>query len=166
VGPRWGLLGCGNVAQLICGAALTGKETGCRAAVPELLWVIPGGAWSAGEVLSCCRAGAVARFDLACIACAGTAGGFLGRLAFDAARGRLKETEVQRAIELRNTLTRLGPAYIKLGQVGLGQGPLVHPEPCRGPLCVAGVCWTAIRGSLQRGGQSRGPVCLRHLDLC
>jgi hypothetical protein len=25
---------------------------------------------------------------------------------------------VQRAIELRNTLTRLGPAYIKLGQVG------------------------------------------------
>ncbi len=48
---------------------------------------------------------------------AGIAGGFLGRLAFDAMRGQLKETEVARAVELRDIMTSLGPAYIKLGQV-------------------------------------------------
>ena len=46
----------------------------------------------------------------------GIAGGFLSKFAFDLARGRLRETEVQRAIDLRNILTSLGPAYIKLGQ--------------------------------------------------
>ena len=30
--------------------------------------------------------------------------------------GRLKETEVARAIDLREIVTSLGPAYIKLGQ--------------------------------------------------
>lgn len=30
--------------------------------------------------------------------------------------GRLRETEVSRAIDLRNIMTSLGPAYIKLGQ--------------------------------------------------
>ena len=44
------------------------------------------------------------------------AGGFLGSLALDALRGKLREHEVQRARELREILTSLGPAYIKLGQ--------------------------------------------------
>uniref|UniRef100_A0A7S3R8B9 Protein kinase domain-containing protein n=1 Tax=Dunaliella tertiolecta TaxID=3047 RepID=A0A7S3R8B9_DUNTE len=47
---------------------------------------------------------------------AGIGGGFVLRLGFDAARGRLKETETARAIELREIMTSLGPAYIKLGQ--------------------------------------------------
>lgn len=34
-----------------------------------------------------------------------------------ACAGKLKEHEVKRAIELRNIVTSLGPAYIKLGQV-------------------------------------------------
>lgn len=46
----------------------------------------------------------------------GIAGGFISRLLVDAAMGRLKETEVSRAIDLRNIMTSLGPAYIKLGQ--------------------------------------------------
>lgn len=33
-------------------------------------------------------------------------------------RGRLAERELARAVELRNIMTSLGPAYIKLGQVG------------------------------------------------
>ncbi|KAL6749542.1 ABC1 family-domain-containing protein [Haematococcus lacustris] len=44
------------------------------------------------------------------------AGGFLGKLAWDGLRGRLQATEVARAVELRNIMTSLGPAYIKLGQ--------------------------------------------------
>lgn len=44
------------------------------------------------------------------------AGGFLARTALDAVRGKLKENEVERAIDLRNIVTSLGPAYIKLGQ--------------------------------------------------
>ncbi|KAF5829955.1 ABC1 family-domain-containing protein [Dunaliella salina] len=47
---------------------------------------------------------------------AGIAGGFVMRLGLDAVRGRLKETETARAIELREIMTSLGPAYIKLGQ--------------------------------------------------
>lgn len=46
----------------------------------------------------------------------GIAGGFLSSLAADALAGRLEETQVQRAIDLRNIMTSLGPAYIKLGQ--------------------------------------------------
>lgn len=48
--------------------------------------------------------------------CSGVTGGFLTSLLTDFAFGRLKETEVQRAIEIRNIVTSLGPAYIKLGQ--------------------------------------------------
>jgi len=43
-------------------------------------------------------------------------GTFLTKLAADAVAGRLKETEVARAIDLREIVTSLGPAYIKLGQ--------------------------------------------------
>ncbi|KAG1670981.1 hypothetical protein FOA52_014370 [Chlamydomonas sp. UWO 241] len=46
----------------------------------------------------------------------GIGSGFLSKLAWDASTGRLKETEVARAIDLRNIVTSLGPAYIKLGQ--------------------------------------------------
>lgn len=41
---------------------------------------------------------------------------FLGSLALDALRGDLGKNEVQRAIEIRNIVTSLGPAYIKIGQ--------------------------------------------------
>ncbi|KAL8137943.1 hypothetical protein V2J09_003944 [Rumex salicifolius] len=44
------------------------------------------------------------------------AGGFLSGLALDAINKKLKENEVARAIELRDIVTSLGPAYIKLGQ--------------------------------------------------
>ena len=43
-------------------------------------------------------------------------GGFFARLAWDFATGRLAETEVQRAVALRDIVTSLGPAFIKLGQ--------------------------------------------------
>ncbi|GAX72999.1 hypothetical protein CEUSTIGMA_g451.t1 [Chlamydomonas eustigma] len=46
----------------------------------------------------------------------GIGGGFISRLIWDAAQGRLSETEVARAIDLREIMTSLGPAYIKLGQ--------------------------------------------------
>ncbi|KHG06807.1 Uncharacterized protein F383_08209 [Gossypium arboreum] len=44
------------------------------------------------------------------------AGGFLSRLAMDVVNKKVKENEVARAIELREIVTSLGPAYIKLGQ--------------------------------------------------
>ncbi|CAN7077142.1 unnamed protein product [Brassica oleracea var. botrytis] len=44
------------------------------------------------------------------------AGGFLSRLAGDVINKKVKENEVARAIELREIVTSLGPAYIKLGQ--------------------------------------------------
>ncbi|CAH2052855.1 unnamed protein product, partial [Thlaspi arvense] len=44
------------------------------------------------------------------------AGGFLSRLAGDIINKKVKENEVSRAIELREIVTSLGPAYIKLGQ--------------------------------------------------
>ncbi|PIN15423.1 putative unusual protein kinase [Handroanthus impetiginosus] len=44
------------------------------------------------------------------------AGGFLSRLAWDLVNNKIKENEVARAIELREIVTSLGPAYIKLGQ--------------------------------------------------
>ncbi|KAK6161805.1 hypothetical protein DH2020_005186 [Rehmannia glutinosa] len=44
------------------------------------------------------------------------AGGFLSRLAWDLIKNKIKENEVARAIELREIVTSLGPAYIKLGQ--------------------------------------------------
>lgn len=47
---------------------------------------------------------------------AGLSSGFLGSIAVDFLAGRLKEKEVEYAIQLRNIVTSLGPAYIKLGQ--------------------------------------------------
>ncbi|KAH0456834.1 hypothetical protein IEQ34_014741 [Dendrobium chrysotoxum] len=44
------------------------------------------------------------------------AGGFLSNLALDLIKKKIKENEVTRAIELREIVTSLGPAYIKLGQ--------------------------------------------------
>ncbi|KAL0456822.1 UNVERIFIED_CONTAM: hypothetical protein Slati_1021400 [Sesamum latifolium] len=44
------------------------------------------------------------------------AGGFLSRLGWDLINNKIKENEVARAIELREIVTSLGPAYIKLGQ--------------------------------------------------
>ncbi|KAF5199464.1 Activity of bc1 complex kinase 3 protein [Thalictrum thalictroides] len=44
------------------------------------------------------------------------AGGFLSRIASDVISKKVKENEVARAIELRDIVTSLGPAYIKLGQ--------------------------------------------------
>lgn len=44
------------------------------------------------------------------------AGGFLSGIASDIISKKLKENEVARAIQLRDIVTSLGPAYIKLGQ--------------------------------------------------
>ncbi|KAH9621467.1 hypothetical protein KSS87_000805 [Heliosperma pusillum] len=44
------------------------------------------------------------------------AGGFLSHIAWDVANKKVKENEVARAIDLREIVTSLGPAYIKLGQ--------------------------------------------------
>lgn len=44
------------------------------------------------------------------------AGGFITHLVWDILNNKLKENEVARAIELREIVTSLGPAYIKLGQ--------------------------------------------------
>ncbi|KAK8945872.1 hypothetical protein KSP40_PGU009559 [Platanthera guangdongensis] len=44
------------------------------------------------------------------------AGGFLSNLTLDLINKKIKENEVARAIELREIVTSLGPAYIKLGQ--------------------------------------------------
>ncbi|XP_051133258.1 uncharacterized protein LOC127252912 [Andrographis paniculata] len=44
------------------------------------------------------------------------AGGFLSHLAMDLINNKIQENEVARAIELREIVTSLGPAYIKLGQ--------------------------------------------------
>eukprot|EP00882_Tetradesmus_deserticola_P033163 GHRQ01037854.1.p1 GENE.GHRQ01037854.1~~GHRQ01037854.1.p1 ORF type:complete len:533 (+),score=230.62 GHRQ01037854.1:515-2113(+) len=46
----------------------------------------------------------------------GIAGNFISGLALDVAQGKLKDNEVKRAIQLRDIVTSLGPAYIKLGQ--------------------------------------------------
>ncbi|XP_020082509.1 uncharacterized protein LOC109706121 isoform X1 [Ananas comosus] len=44
------------------------------------------------------------------------AGGFLSHLIWDLVNKKIKENEVARAIELREIVMSLGPAYIKLGQ--------------------------------------------------
>lgn len=46
----------------------------------------------------------------------GIGGTFIAKLIWDLANNKLRETEVERAVDLRNILTSLGPAYIKLGQ--------------------------------------------------
>ncbi|GMH43909.1 hypothetical protein BSKO_11843 [Bryopsis sp. KO-2023] len=47
---------------------------------------------------------------------AGLSSGFLGSVVMDYLTGKLEENEVKYAIQLRNIVTSLGPAYIKLGQ--------------------------------------------------
>lgn len=54
--------------------------------------------------------------------------GFLTSLAFDAVRGNFKANEVKRAIEIRNIVTSLGPAYIKLGQALSIRPDLLSPK--------------------------------------
>lgn len=54
-------------------------------------------------------------------------GNFLSSLAWDALNGRLAETEVQRASQLREIVTSLGPAYIKLGQALAIRPDLLSP---------------------------------------
>jgi aarF domain-containing kinase len=74
------------------------------------------------------RPGAVAQRILQLLSISGR---FLSNLAWDAARGRLKETEVERAIELRDIVTSLGPAYIKLGQALSIRPDLLSPAAMR-----------------------------------
>jgi aarF domain-containing kinase len=57
----------------------------------------------------------------------GLSGGFLSKLLRDIVMGKVKENEVARAIDIRNIVTSLGPAYIKLGQV-LSTRPDLHPR--------------------------------------
>ena len=64
------------------------------------------------EIHSLCHTDDDYPFDII----AGIAGGFISSLLFDALSGKLDDNQVQRATELRNILTSLGPAYIKLGQ--------------------------------------------------
>lgn len=45
-----------------------------------------------------------------------TSSSFMFSVLIDSALGRIQETEVQRAAELRNTIVSLGPFFIKLGQ--------------------------------------------------
>lgn len=46
----------------------------------------------------------------------GVSGGFLSGVLADFLSNKLKENEVERAIQIREIVTSLGPAYIKLGQ--------------------------------------------------
>ena len=54
-------------------------------------------------------------------------GNFLASFAWDAFQGRLAETEVQRACQVRDIVTSLGPAYIKLGQALAIRPDLLSP---------------------------------------
>jgi aarF domain-containing kinase len=74
------------------------------------------------------RPGAVAQRILQLLSISGR---FLSNLAWDAFRGQLKETEVARAIELRDIVTSLGPAYIKLGQALSIRPDLLSPAAMR-----------------------------------
>ena len=56
------------------------------------------------------------------------AGGFLGGVGMDFLSGKSKENEVKRAIQLRNIMTSLGPAYIKLGQALSIRPDLLSPS--------------------------------------
>ncbi len=59
------------------------------------------------------RPGAVATRFFQLLSCSS---GFLGSLIWDALNGKIKENEVKRASELRDTIASLGPFFIKLGQ--------------------------------------------------
>ncbi len=52
---------------------------------------------------------------------------FAARLWWDKRRGRIPENEPKRAIQLRQILTKLGPAYIKIGQALSTRPDLVPP---------------------------------------
>jgi aarF domain-containing kinase len=54
-------------------------------------------------------------------------GNLLSSFAWDAFQGRLAETEVQRACQVREIVTSLGPAYIKLGQALAIRPDLLSP---------------------------------------
>ena len=56
---------------------------------------------------------------------------FLSRLLWDALNGRLKETEVARACDIREIVTSLGPAYIKLAQALSIRPDLLSPAAMR-----------------------------------
>ena len=58
-------------------------------------------------------------------------GSFLSGLVWDAINGTMTENEVKRAIEIRDILTRLGPAYIKLGQALSIRPDLLSPAAMR-----------------------------------
>ena len=55
-------------------------------------------------------------------------GGILGGVGMDFLSGKSKENEVKRAIQLRNIMTSLGPAYIKLGQALSIRPDLLSPS--------------------------------------
>eukprot|EP00898_Chlorokybus_atmophyticus_P004347 jgi/Chlat1/4913/Chrsp31S04834 len=56
------------------------------------------------------------------------AGGFLSGIAWDIVRGKVQENEVKRAVQLREIVTSLGPAYIKLGQALSIRPDLLSPK--------------------------------------
>ena len=56
------------------------------------------------------------------------AGGFISGIAMDIARGKTEENSVKRAIQLRDIVTSLGPAYIKLGQALSIRPDLLSPD--------------------------------------
>ena len=58
-------------------------------------------------------------------------GSFLSSLLFDALNGRLSETEVARARDIREIVTSLGPAYIKLGQALSIRPDILSPAAMR-----------------------------------
>ncbi|KAK9804220.1 hypothetical protein WJX72_001850 [[Myrmecia] bisecta] len=86
----------------------------------------------------------------------GISGGFFSRFFWDLANGRLQETEVARAIDLRNIVTSLGPAYIKLGQALSIRPDLLSPAAMnelqklcdKVPSFDSGVAMEVIRESL------------------
>ena len=59
------------------------------------------------------------------------AGGFMGGVIMDIARGKTEENSVKRAIQLRDIVTSLGPAYIKLGQALSIRPDLLSPPAMR-----------------------------------
>ena len=59
------------------------------------------------------------------------AGGFLSKILWDYFRGTGALNEVARAIELRDIVTSLGPAYIKLGQALSIRPDLLSPAAMR-----------------------------------
>jgi hypothetical protein len=59
------------------------------------------------------------------------AGGFIAGIAMDIARKKTEENSVKRAIQLRDIVTSLGPAYIKLGQALSIRPDLLSPDAMR-----------------------------------